>query len=340
MAALAVDVGRLYAEREELQSGADAAALAVAKQCAKTPVDCAVSVLDGTAGKYADDNAKDGASTVAVLCGRIEGSDLPGCPDQPDNLTACINDPPDGDYVEVRTSTEMADGSTLLPPVFAQALLGNEGYDGTTVAACARATYGAPSRARSLALTVSYCEWEQYTSDGTAFAPPPPADPTPYEKTIKLHTTTGLASCPAGPSGWDRPGGFGWINPKDENCEVVLDGNGTYTGDTGANAPKDGCLLALQDAVLSGAPLFLPVYEAVCCSGTNATYRLKGFAAFVVTGYYWPSTKDVSKVLNPTVNQCKGTDRCIFGYFTQALVPATGSIGGPDLGARIVTLIG
>src|ERR1043165_3858879 len=33
-AALVVDVGQLYAEREELQSGADAAALAVAKACA------------------------------------------------------------------------------------------------------------------------------------------------------------------------------------------------------------------------------------------------------------------------------------------------------------------
>ena len=38
MATVVVDVGRLYAEREQLQSGADAAAWAAAESCARTPV--------------------------------------------------------------------------------------------------------------------------------------------------------------------------------------------------------------------------------------------------------------------------------------------------------------
>ncbi|MGQ1839199.1 pilus assembly protein TadG-related protein [Kocuria turfanensis] len=60
-AALAVDAGVMYAERAELQNGADAAALAIAQDCADgTCVNTA-----STAEQYANRNAKDNASDVA-----------------------------------------------------------------------------------------------------------------------------------------------------------------------------------------------------------------------------------------------------------------------------------
>ena len=51
MGALVVDVGQLYQERAELQNGADAAALGVAKSCALGACDPSV------AGTFADANA-------------------------------------------------------------------------------------------------------------------------------------------------------------------------------------------------------------------------------------------------------------------------------------------
>src|SRR5439155_9603921 len=55
--ALAIDVSQLYVEREELQSGADAAAQALAKKCAVSPSTYAAQAT--TAKSYADTNAKD-----------------------------------------------------------------------------------------------------------------------------------------------------------------------------------------------------------------------------------------------------------------------------------------
>lgn len=60
--ALAVDVGALYAERAQLQNGADAAALAIAQDCARGG--CADPQL--TARTLANANANDGAANVTV----------------------------------------------------------------------------------------------------------------------------------------------------------------------------------------------------------------------------------------------------------------------------------
>src|SRR4051812_46455566 len=68
MAAVVVDVGRLYAEREQLQSGADAAAWAVAETCVREPARRAEGL--GTPRGYADANAADGAAQVTSVCGR------------------------------------------------------------------------------------------------------------------------------------------------------------------------------------------------------------------------------------------------------------------------------
>ncbi len=52
MGALVIDIGQLYVERAQLQNGAEAGAMAVAKSCAAGP--CAPA----TAVAYADANAK------------------------------------------------------------------------------------------------------------------------------------------------------------------------------------------------------------------------------------------------------------------------------------------
>ncbi len=127
MGALVIDVGQIYQERGELQNGADAAALAVAKSCALGS--CTPSV----ASQLADGNASSltgGTEGVTLVCG--SGS-LGGCPSATGSLVSCPPAPPAGtNFVDVYTDTQTAGGSTLLPPAFAKTLLGNSGYQGTT----------------------------------------------------------------------------------------------------------------------------------------------------------------------------------------------------------------
>jgi len=215
MGALTVDVGGLYSERRQLQNAADAAALAVAQDAARScsTGPCAPA---SRAQTYANDNSSDGASGVLEVCGAGWSAVGPCAGQGGPALTQCPAVP--GSYstwVRVRTSTRTGGGSTLLPGWFARTLTGNGGYAGSTVLACAQAALGAPSRlTATLPLTLSLCEWTAFTSGGTAFAPPPPYNagyPVSYEHPIYFHDTTGAAHCNAGPSGADLPGGFGWL---------------------------------------------------------------------------------------------------------------------------------
>ncbi|MCJ8503650.1 pilus assembly protein TadG-related protein [Kocuria flava] len=63
--ALAVDVGLLYAERAELQSGADAAALAIARDCGQG-VNCTPDLAAPIAQQMADANAGDGKAAAST----------------------------------------------------------------------------------------------------------------------------------------------------------------------------------------------------------------------------------------------------------------------------------
>jgi hypothetical protein len=120
----------LYAEREELQSGADAAVIAIAEKCARA--ESAGGLLDGRFGdprrELRESERTDGASTILEICGNAPLSiGIAACSDPVDNLTDCIPGQVTGSgkYVEVRAGTRTADDKYLLPPSFAQMLLGN-----------------------------------------------------------------------------------------------------------------------------------------------------------------------------------------------------------------------
>jgi hypothetical protein len=173
-------------------------------------------------------------------------------------------------------------------------------------------------------------------------------------------TTHGFGdNCDAGHPGWAAPGNFGWLS--NSTCQVSISGN-TYSGVSGnSSAP---CEAAFTASRANMTPIYLPVYTTV--SGT--AYTLDGFAAFVVTGWdvtsgnagSWTVKRAQSLVAladsglpsaNSNSNYCGATftgsssDVCVYGYFTQALVPAsalpggTGS-GGTNLGATAPYLTG
>ena len=330
MAALVVGVGQLYAERAQLQNGADAAALAVAKSCA------AGTCTPALATTYADANASDGVSAVPLVCG--SGS-LGGCPASTGRMADCPAPPGGPDYLDVHTATENTDGSSLLPAAFVRTLPGEADYKGTAVGACAQAEWGPPLTATTTAFTVSACEWDTATSLGASLAAPPPYPPSPLpdpsiDQVLKLRATAG-SGCPSQSAPADGPGTFGWTDDQTGTCAMAV------TGSTYAAGPDESglsCAGALAAAVASRAPVDIPVYSSVAGTGSDAVYTLKGFAAFVITGYQLPGSA-ASDWLDPA-NDCTGSDECINGFFVRALIPASGAVGGPDLGATEIKLSG
>ncbi len=310
MGALVIDVGQLYQERAELQNGADAAALAVAKSCAGGT--CASSL----AAQYANENSKDGSAASAV-CGSV--SPLTACPTSTGDLDDCPGAPSgtyDG-YVDVRTSTKLANGSTLLPPVFAKTLLGNGSYQGSTVQACAQATWvaGMPSNPLVTAFTISACEWNLATTTGTVYAQAPPAVPSAtLDQKIVLRSGTGTG-CTKYAAPADAVNKFGWVK-ETGGCTLQIIGT-TYTILTTTSSPN--CNTPLFDDAQNRSLIYVPVYTKVTGSGTTAVYNLLAIYGFVVTGYNIPgsSFNKYTDWLKST-NSCTGTTYCIDGYFVQS----------------------
>lgn len=359
-AALVVDVGQLYTQREQLQTEADAAAVAVAKSCATDPSSCTDVNRANIAKTYADANSDNNLSNF-VICGSVPGVyDLSSCDSLPqaNNLTSCVGTAPAAPqpYIEVHTATILANGSTLLPPTFAQTLLGGRNYHGTTVGACARATWGAPKY--GMAVTFSYCEFDDATDTGTNFAPAPPytaQNPVPaasFEIVLRLHDAQAPPAdpnCPQGPPNWDRPGGFGYLKDPSDTCNTDL----LTAGPTGVT--QQDCIKVLQSITTSESVaqvVYIPIYSAVKGTGSNATYQYTnppgGMAAFVPTGYFLGTAPGQHQASWLTGNDysgspydCTGDARCIFGYFVAPLVPGPTPISKlHGLGVNVVSLIG
>jgi Flp pilus assembly protein TadG len=339
--ALSVDVGQLYAERRQLQNGADAAVLAVAQDCAAGRTCDAGTSAASMAGRYANANAKDNVSQVTNVCGRGRTS-LAACAAPSTSIYDCPALPASPtNFAQVRTATLMTNGSTLLPPTFARLLSGNSAYPGKTVTACAQAAWGPPTSVRStLPVTISLCEWKNYTANGTSYAPPPPYTtyPTAFEHALYLHNTSGATNCPAGPSGSDLPGGFGWLNSS--NCIALIDANSWVNDNPGVSINND-CKGIINSLV--GTVIYIPIYDSTNdLNGNNGSYHILSFAAFYLTGYALPAAQPgkVPSIATGTA-YCKGQDKCLYGWFTTGTVPDDGGIGtGPSLGANIVQLVG
>jgi Flp pilus assembly protein TadG len=333
--ALVVDAGQLYQERAELQNGADAAAIGVAKTCALGACDPAAAT------SYADANASrltGGAAGVSLVCG---SGAMGACPASTGAMTDCPPPPAGVNYVNVYTSTLTASGSTLLPPVFAATLLGNSNYQGSTVRACAQAEWGPPASATAVALTMSACEWDQATQQGAAFPPAPPQLPAPSADQVLTLKAGNGSGCATEPAGADGPGVFSVAAHPRGNCTVPISGP-TFPG-RARPFVSFSCQLILQNAQQQQTPILVPVYVSVSGPGGTGSYTLDGFADFIVTGYNLPgffgSTFYAPDWLNPA-NSCQGTNYCLNGYFVQGVAPFTGSLGGTNLGVSVINLTG
>lgn len=292
-AAIAIDTGALYAERAQLQNGADAAALAVAQDCAAG----ACGNMQATAQTFANASANDGAANVVVTA---------------PSTTAPTT-------VTVQTSTR--DGTTgagTLALRFAPVL----GIDDKTVGAAATASWGSPASGPAvLPLAFAAC----------AFA----------RSGVQVITTGGTsgssASCPlVSGSGNPLPGGFGWLDDPSGQCRATVDiaTNAPMSSDTGASLPTN-CEAVLRAAL--GDTVLLPVFSTATGSGTGGTYTIRGWAAFKLLGWQFPSSRHNNNTY--TGARCTGDCKGIIGEFLSMVsLDDRFTTGGPNLGASIVTL--
>ena len=216
--ALVIDAGALYAERRQLQNGADAAALAVAMDCAKGNCDLAA----GQAGDYANKNANDGAANVDSVCG--VGPGLPACATPPAAAAG------KSAWVQVATSTRKPDNSTKVDFVLAPVL--DATNVGSTVHASAVATWGPVAGAITLPLAYGICELERL---GMTLDP------------LFIPTTPGIIYLPGTepknvqppPCADTAPGGFLWLDDNfgPNDCNVKITVGDPMSSDPGKSEP-------------------------------------------------------------------------------------------------------
>jgi hypothetical protein len=356
--ALVIDVGELYLERQQLQSGADSAAIAIAHACAAATPDCAnLGTITALAQTFANHNSEDGTSNVAAICGNIPGDLLNACGPPAHNRTDCLGSAPtDGSpYIEVHLATETLDGKLVLPPVFAQAMAGNQGYTGASVGACARAGWN--TSVTVLMMTISTCEfakqiaaggpditnpnndrvinfWESAFDDHTCDLEPPP--PLPLSVRVEI---------PSPPS----PGQGQAALLDSASCVGTLSADGNVTGHyplpiTFSLLPSS-CETALRTALKGDGTVYIPVHDTndVHVDG-SVSFHIIGLAPFHVTGFEWgppppfePTGHNVDSDLtgDPVCQVFYG--RCVSGVFTGPIIPLINVIPSAN---TIVKLLG
>lgn len=288
-AAISIDVAAMHAERQQLQTGADAAVLAIAQDCVRGSAACATRAQ--TAQALAVPNSNDAAPTATItafdpVLGRAT--------------------------VDNRGTSEH-----VFAPVIGQG-------DSAVVSARSSAGWGYPSGGTAvLPLALSYCEWRSQTGGGT------PSGTT--ARTIYLSGTSGAVTPCPGPSG-NVPGGFGWLKTDGANCHATSIILQTLLTDTGVSV-SSGC--TPEDFIaLHNATVLLPIFDRTTGTGSSATYRVYGYAAFKLTGYSFNGSYKWNA-------PCSGDARCIRGYFTEFVDQSDAfdyNMTAPKLGAAVISL--
>ncbi|MGP0221885.1 MULTISPECIES: pilus assembly protein TadG-related protein [unclassified Paenarthrobacter] len=305
-AALAVDVGALYAEKAQLQNGADAAALAIATDCAGGS--CGDSTATGN--QFANNNSNDNTSGATVSF-------------------------PAATTVRVVTNARDSAGENSFSLFFARVL----GFETTQVDAEAEASWGAPSSATTLPWTVSECVFKKYlsptqlaslNSTGTFTG-----DPTPTHLLLRYDENAPTVPGCAAQNGY-QPGGFGWL-VTDTGCSTDISLDSTVNGQTGNHYPNNAACNSVLTSLLD-EPKLIPLFSTATGNGSNAKYTLIGFAAFQVTGYKFSGS---GAVVDPLAPSCNGNCRGLQGYFTRFVSLEEGmqaTTGVPNYGASVVSL--
>lgn len=313
--ALVIDLGSLWSERRQLQNGADAAALAVAVDCAKT----ACTLSQSTALNYAQLSATDGEVSVSI-CGR--GAGLTACSPVPNGVSAAVG------YVQALTSTwNPGNGGSSDQVQFVFAPLLDALQVGQTVRAIATVAWGSLGSATVLPIVISKCSFDPawIAEDGSLSVPNTP---------IRISSNSnGLCSL-----GWSA--GFDFLADTVGGCgttTIEIDSDGT-TLNAGSEGILPQCRPIMQALYDTGATFIVPVAKSRTSPGTNSTYLTDGFASFKLCGFALGGGYNENSC-PPTCNGSPSQIR-ICGSF-QTLTVQGGELGdGTDYGTRVLRMVG
>ena len=299
VAALAIDASAMFTDRQRLQHGADAGALAIAQQCSVAP--CTDDVADAVAQELATANAPAG-----------------GAP----NASAEL----DSGWVEVANDSERDFWFG-----------GAAGEDDVAIEARSAASWGYPTGGPAvMPFAFSWCELAvqaglpaiRNTANQVVGLQIPAAGVT---RTI-LATKTSGTDC-TGPSGNLVPGGFGWLEPTDGCGDAVTDIDSWAPSDPG-NSPPNGCSPS-DFSQWIGQTVLLPVFDVYVGQGNNAKYDIFGYVAFRLDSYYFAGQYETPDRPCSTNQRCmRGT----FLRYADLDSDFEYSSGGPQLGASVVEL--
>ncbi|MEE2521191.1 pilus assembly protein TadG-related protein [Pseudarthrobacter sp. J75] len=303
--ALAVDAGQIYAERAQLQNGADGAALAVAQVCHKAT--CTQAQADSLATELLNANANDGAS---ALSGSVE-MDVAG-------------------QWTVRTTTrDGTSGAGFLSQMFASAL----DAPPATVGAYAVAGAAPLGAASGFPLALSNTCWNLTTASDTA---------TVQKISYK---PGGTCTGPSGteiPGGWgwlDQDAPCRAASTLGSNELGSDPGNNPPAGCSAILAEWRATILAGGEVKVP-----FPVFDDATNNGQNGRFNIIGYATFKIWGWKFGNNHDYefrNTASDPGMTTdlaCSaGQDRCIIGQFVK-FESIDSTTGGPGGGANLGTV--
>ncbi|NDK31827.1 TadE/TadG family type IV pilus assembly protein [Nesterenkonia haasae] len=298
LAALAIDIGAMHADRQQLQTGADAAVLAAAQDCARD--DCSTTADTAQDMAVANFNGNGANGTITHL---------------------------DQTAGEVRAETSAVREHWFGPIV---------GIDETELRAQSSARWGYPTGGTAvMPLAYSWCELEAQTgisvlrdSSGAVTGVDIPS--TTPDRTI-YSTKASKTEC-TGRSNNVLPGGFGWLEPNPSACgktESVIDG--WVETDPGNSAPSP-CVNADFKKWI-GKTVLLPIFDFAEGTGNNARYQIFGYAAFTLSGYHFGSISH-----NAPCSGSDRCVRGSFDRFVDLSENFEYSPSSPRMGASVVAL--
>lgn len=306
MTAFAVDVATMYSEHAQLQNGADASALAIAQQCAKTPTPPPCTAPATLATGLANGNALDGSTNVQ-------------------NVTVSMST----GTVDVTTQARDTAGNNHFSLIFARAL----GVDTADIHASAEAKFGGYSAANVVPLAFSKCESDPgFTKDLQFF--PSHGDALAKDPKYKCITTSS--------SGLEVPGGFGWLDTTG-SCQVQVDIANPWVGtDTGSDYNADCATIMNQWGAILADPkktvdILIPIFDNRRGTGINAEFHIEAFAQISLRGWNLAGgTRLPQDFMTAEANalskslKLKSSDNGIFGRFIKKVTLAEAAVmGGP-----------
>ncbi|MDQ0673683.1 Flp pilus assembly protein TadG [Pseudarthrobacter siccitolerans] len=306
--AMAVDVGQIYAERAQLQNGADAAALAVAYKCHKSG--CDQDSANTIAKELSNANANDGGSKVLI----------------PVELDV-------EHQVTVRTSTAQGkDGPGFLSKMFASALPApavNVGAHATAIVDFPSSGSGFPLALSDKCFNLSkgsqtaQVQKISYAPGGTCTGPSGTQIPGGWgwldqDSPCVADTTLGSNLLGSDP-GKDPP--FG--------CAAIL-------------LEWKATILAGGEVKVA-----FPVFSDASNKGQNGYFTIIGYATFKIWGwkfgqnkeFEFRNTKDDPDMTNSLACDIPANQRCIIGQFVKFDSIKSSGGGGKDFGTSEIRLI-